>query len=164
MRSAAAEDLVAAVFYALPLNDGVKSLSSAGKSAVQAAIDKALKAAPAKEQPEGLEIEFSCDLGEVRRTLAARGFETDRTWRLDLNLVKNVSFSSAGDVTAAILKALNGKVPYFVDGEYRTSPERLTKDLDSLKISIDDLPFAVRTVNFSTEAGAVKVDVAIANP
>jgi len=164
LRSMAVDDLVLPVFYALPLDSGLKSLSSGGLSAVKSAIDKALQERKVEEKPEGVKMEFSADLAAIRKSLAARGFEVDKTWKLEVNLVRNVSYSSAADVLAAIRKAFDQKVPYLVDGEYRASEKRIAGDLNGLKITVDDVPYKVSVSGQKSESGTVKIDVATANP
>ncbi len=164
LRPLAVDDLVVPVFYALPLNSGAKSLSSAGLSAVKSALDKVIQEKTVEEKPEGVKIEFSADLAAVRKSLSGRGFDVDKNWKLEINLVRNVSYSSAADVVAAIRKGFEQKVPYLVDGEYRASEKRITGDFDGMKIVVDDVPYKVTVSGYKSESGTVKLDVATANP
>ncbi len=164
LRALAVDDLVVPVFYALPLNSGAKSLSTSGLAAVKSAIDKALQEKPVEEKPEGVKIEFSADLAAVRKSLSGRGFDVDKNWKLEINLVRNVSYSSTADVVAAIRKGFEQKVPYLVDGEFRASDKRITDDVDGMKITVDDVPYKVTVSGHKTESGTVKLDVATANP
>ncbi len=164
LRSLAVDDLVLPVFNAIPMNSGVKSLSPSGLSAVKLAVSSALSEKKLDQGPEGMKIEYSADLASVRRSLAARGFDVAKSWRLELNLVKNASFSSSADVLVAVQKAFSQKVPYAIDGEYRTAPEQIVKDMDRLKITVDDVPYVVSVTANSTGAGAVRLDIATAMP
>ncbi|MCW5830041.1 MAG: hypothetical protein KIT79_12085 [Deltaproteobacteria bacterium] len=164
MRSAAVDELVPAVFSGLPVPGGMKNVPAAGISAIKSAIDRAISESTVEEAPEGIKMAFSANMAAVRQTLAGRGFHVNTSWKLELNVVRNLSFSSTEDVQRSVRKSFEGSVPYAIGGEFRTTPERLAADLENLRARMADFPYKVIVKSQKVEGAAVRLDIEVVSP